>query len=345
MLRTRFLDFRVAAAATPWSMPVGMCSTDLPGLAALANLIQERLIKDPMAPDEGWWGGWARMAFNVMPPSFNLVTPRGVARIILMDLCKKPIFIRNEFYEFLQFGRGFQPEGCNSGCGQHLQTYEREVVPTLSELSAPSYVRVYPTNNADVGKTVIIQGQDQNDKEVLAIDPQTGAATLGESITIVSPFATSTNVFKTVEAVQKDVTFGEVQLYQVNASTSVETPLSAMEPGEITGAYRKYFINGISRTCCSQDPIQVLAMCKLDHVPVVSDQDYLRIQCLPAMLQEGQAIRMEAMENGNAQQLAVGHHAKALSLLNGELDHFLGKERTAIKVPIAGSQRIRPSFA
>lgn len=344
MLRARFADFRAAAAATPWSLPVGICASDIPGLAALANLTQERLIKDPMAPDEGWWGGWARMAFNVMPPTFNLVTPRAVARIILMDLCKKPIFIRNEFYEFLQFGRGFQPEGCNSSCAQHLQTYERETVPTLADLSAPSYIRVYPTSDADVGKTVIVQGQDTNDKEVLGTDAETGNTVLGEAIVLAQPFATSVNIFKTVEAVQKDITFGEVQLFQVNASTLSETPLSNMEPGELTGAYRKYFINGIANNCCSQTPIQVLAMCKLDHIPVVADQDYMRIQNIPALLQEGQAIRLESMENGNAQQLAVAHHAKALSLLNGELDHFLGKERPSIKVPIAGSDRFRPSF-
>ena len=76
-----------------------------------------------------------------------------------MDVCKRPMKIRNQFYEFLEFGRGYQPNGCTgNSCGQQRQTYERESVPTLSPFTAGNSVRAYPLDPIDVGKRSLISG-------------------------------------------------------------------------------------------------------------------------------------------------------------------------------------------
>jgi hypothetical protein len=294
-----------------------------------------------MAPDEGWWGGWAQYAFTVSPPFDYIVAPFEVARIILMDVCKKPMKIRNQFYEFLDFGRGYQPKGCTGNtCGQQKQAYERESVPTLSEFVAGNIVRAYPLDSRDVGKRSTIQGTDSNGKTIYSIAILTQKPYLGETITFEMPFVDTTNTFNTVTAIQKDPTLGDVDYYQVDA-LGTETPLSSMQANQQTGEYRRYFLNGLRNRCCNSAPQQALALCKLDFVPAQSDQDYLLIQSIPALIEECMAVRYSRMDTPGSQQMAQAKHARALQLLFGQLDHFLGKFSTAITVPIFGSDRLQ----
>lgn len=340
MQRVRLYDLRISG------MPqaAGLCETDLPRVSSIANEAQQRLLIDPMAPDEGWWGGWAQYAFTVNPPFDYITTPREVARIILMDVCKKPMKIRNQFYEFLDFGRGYNPKGCVADkCGQQNQAYERESVPTINSFVAGNSVRAYPLNASDVGKRVLIQGLDANDKIIYGTSVLTGKPILGETIVLDVPFTDTVNTFNTVTAVQKDPTQGDVVFYQVDTFGN-ETPLHAMEATEQTGIYRRYFLNGLRSRCCGSATQQVLALCKLDFIPAQSDQDYLLIQSVPALIEECMAVRYSRMDTPGSQQMAQAKHARALQLLFGQLDHFLGKFQTAITVPIFGSDRLKPQF-
>lgn len=327
---------------------VGLCATDFYRVAAIANEAQERLMMDPFTPDEGWYGQYVRIAFNVSRSYPYIVTPQEVARIILMDVCKHPVRINNGLYEFLEFGRGFQPSGCTSStsaCNQTLMAYERETVVTANALNGtPQILRAYYVDSADVGKTVLFQGMDSNGQTVRYLDPQTGQSGLGEKVTLTSPFIDSVNRYSTLTGIQKSKTAGEVQIYQVDPTTLVESLLVVMQPGEQTASYRKYFVNGLPQYCCNgsttSSTLQVQAMCKLDFVPAQVDTDYLLIASVPALLEECMSIRYGRMDTPGAQQLSDQHHARALRLLNGQLDHYLGKERVSISVPIFGSDRL-----
>jgi len=336
MNKIRLYDMRISG------MPeaVGICFTDIARVANIVNEAQQRLVTDPMAPDEGWWGGYARYAFTVNPPFTYIVTPREVARIILMDVCKQPLAIKNEFFEFLDFGRGFQPAGCNSSCGQIPQAYERETVVTINTFVAGNSIRIYPTNSTDLGKRVLIQGTDQNNQIIYGTSLLTGAPILGESLVVDIPFVTTVNTFNTVTNIQKQPTSGDLTFYMVDADGN-EVPLTAMQATEETALYRKYFINGLQNKCCGQVPQQVLAMCKLDYIPAQSDQDFLLIQSLPALIEECMAVRYSSMDTPGSQQMAAAKHARALQLLFGQLDHFLGKQSAAITVPLFGNDRLR----
>lgn len=341
--RPRLLDCR--ASGLPDA--IGVCSTDINSIRASVNEAQERLINDPLAPDEGWFGGWARMAFTVSRSEPTIVTPVEVARIILMDVCKHPIVIRNEFFEFLQFGPGFQPKGCpqssNPGC-HGLAAYERETVVTFEPLLTPAQtIRVYASDPNDYGRTALIQGKDANGNPIFFVDAATGNTGKGETVQFATPFTDTTNQFSEITGIQKQKTFGEIQFFQVNPDTGVESPLLVMQPSETTALYRKYFINGLPNGCCNiaGGTVQVLAMCKLDYIPAEVDSDYLRIHSIPALIDECQAIRFSRMDTPAAQQLSANKHASALRLLFGQLDHFLGKEQTAIQRHIFGSDRMR----
>lgn len=354
MNRPTFQNFRqrVAAYANSIGSPLGTCIGDIPALSGLVNAATERLLFDPTTPDEGWWGGWGLFVFNISQGQPMIVLPRGLARIILMDVCKRPTKVQNGFYEFLDFGPGLQPRGngtCNGfpgSCGQQLQAYEREYVSTLSPLlPGGQHIQVFPTDARDVGRTVIVQGSDQNGNVIYSTDPVTNQTILGESVILAQPFIKTQNQFSVISGIEKDSTFGPVTFFQFNSVTSTSQSLSMMEPSETSAAYRSYLVNGLPCNCCNTGgPVQVTAMCKIEFTPVASDSDYLVIPNVPALFAECEALRMESMDNVKAQAIADKKHQKALQLLFGELTHYMGNERPAISVPIFGSDRLRPSF-
>jgi len=328
--------------------PLGICKQDIAENAAAVNLAEQQLITDPLAPDEGWVGGWATMKFNVnssLGSSF-FVTPHNVARVIVLDVCKIPIALRNGFYEYLLFGTGLQPKGCGPQLCQPntVQAFERDSVSTLADFPAtPQYLRFYPTNSADVGRRIVPQGNDQNGKPITATDIDTQTAAFGETIYMVSPFSTSINQFANVSGILKELTLGQVLIYTVDPTTGVSTYLSTMEPNETTAQYRRYFINGLPCNCCSTPGgvVQVSAKVKLDFVPLVNAQDYLNIPNIPAIYEQCQANRYGTIDSENASKLEAKHHARAIQLLCGQLDHVQGKIQTAVRVPIFGSDRLR----
>lgn len=346
MLRSRFLDFRQQVAAYSQSVgnPLSQCVNNIPALAGLVNIATERLISDPLAPEEGWWGGWAKYLFNVSVTSPYIVAPREVARIILMDVNTCPVKLQNGFYEFLDYGQGLQPKPCKENvCNGFTQAYDRDTVPILGTLNPTAQIiRVFPTDSRDVGKIVIIQGTDNNGQTITSTDPVTNKTILGEYLSLELPFTDTDNQFSTITAAQKDYTFGPVTFFQVDPSTGTTANLSSMEPSETTGQYRRYYVGNIPcRPQCANTTglSQVQAQCKLDYVPVYSDADYLGIPCVPALIAECEAIRYETMDNLKAQQMATSKHAKALQLLFGQIQHFMGNERPAVEVNLFGPRR------
>lgn len=346
MQRLRFVDIRLS------SLPdtIGLCTSDGARVAAAVNEAQERLITDPMAPDEGWWGGWGRMLFNAQVSSQGayIVTPANIARVILMNVCDQPIHLRNGFYEFLEFGIGLQPRRCTEGTscnvapGQLTQAYERDTVCTLGTfLTTPQQIAVYPSSAIDVGKRVLLQGTDQNGITVYS-DTPTGPPEVGEWVTLTTPFVLSVNQFSALTGIQKESTMDRVTFYMVDPITSAETLLSTMEPTETVASYRRYFLNGLPNNCCNTAAglVQVTAQVKFDYQPVVNDSDWLTIQSIPALIEECKSNRYGRIDTAEAGKLEAKCHGRALAILNGQLDHFLGKIQTAVRVPLFGSNPV-----
>ena len=301
---------------------------------------------DPLTPDEGWWGGWVtlNLTASVNCQAAYVTTPREIARLIVMDICNHPVRIRNGFYEYLQFGRGLRPKTCRTGCGDTFQAYERDNVVTLAPLlSTPQTIRIYPTDARDSGLRVLLQGLDANSQVILTTDPATGLSAPGEYVVLKFPFVDSVNLYSTINGLQKDQTYGPLQFFQVDPTTAAEAALSAMEPMEAAANYRRYLIAGIPNVnlCCTSptNPLQITAQGRIDFIPVVNETDYLTLPCVPALIEEAQSIRYSKMDGG-AQQSAI-HHARAIALLNGQLDLYEGKTSTAVAMPLFGSNRMR----
>jgi hypothetical protein len=233
----------------------------------------------------------------------------------------------------------FRDNYCN------LQTYERNNVVTFSELSnPPKILRVYATENSDVqaAKRVLFQGTDTSDNVIYTQDVLNEVQ--GEFVTLDNPFIDSTYQYNTLTGIQKDITSGQVQIFQVDPTTGVESLMLTMEPTEQVAGYRRYYINNLPADCCraTNTPalLQVTAIAKLELIPVMVDTDYLLFHNLEAIIEEAQSVRYSEIDKSEAKQMAQEKHLQAVRLLQGELVHYLGKDRPAVSFAPFGSARL-----
>lgn len=342
MPRLRLYDLRLGRL--PES--IGACSSDIPRIRNAVNTAQRRLLFCREAQNEGWYGTWAEMAFSVSRDNPYLTLPREVARIELADVCNRPVVINNQFHEYLQFGNGRLPQ-CNQWRRATClsQIYSRNNVVTFTDLSnAPQLLAIYFSDPADVGKRVLLQGTDNNNNVVYSQDGNFQVQ--GVYLTLQAPFVTSTIQFNTLTGIQKDITAGPIQIFQVNPSTGAQILISTMEAGETMADYRRYYFDKLPFACCpippnvTPQPVAVTAIVKLELIPLVADTDYCLIPNEEAIIEECQSARYEGIDTAGAKQMAQVHHSNAVRYLSGQITHYLGLDRPAIAFRPYGSARL-----
>jgi hypothetical protein len=341
MPRLRLYDVRLSRLPEL----VGKCQADITAVANYVNSAQRRLLLCREAGDEGWWGTWAEVAFNLVSRNNPYITcPREIARLEKLDVCGRPMWIQNQFYEYLDFGNGRMPKRHgDSDCFR--QAYTRNNVVTFTDQSiAPCKIRIYASDPADVGSAsrVLLQGLDQNGNPVYTTDNLNQVT--GEFVTLQSPFADSLFSWNQINGIQKDQTIGNVQIFQVDAITGNQTLLLTMEPSEKVAGYRRYYLHNLPASCCHVPtnvvPVQVTAIAKLELVPVQVDTDYLLFQNLEAIIEEAQSVRYSEIDSEAAKKMAQEKHTQAVRLLQGELVHYLGKTTAAVNFAPFGTARL-----
>lgn len=315
---------------------VGICAADGPGIAKVLNAATRRLVQS--GGDTGWYGTWAKVVFNISRDDPYLTLPRTIARIINIDVCKSPIRIQNEFFEFMEFGIGLQAPAAScsrNSCTCDMQMYDRGTVPLFRDLTPGNKLRFYIMNAADTGKRIFIAGaRDVNDTDIYTVDR--GETVNGLFITFDNqfPFVESPIALNSIGGLLKDETVGQVKIYEVSPTTDTQIMLSIMDPTEDNAYYRRYYIQGLPESCCEcdsdPDTVQLTAMAKLEFIPVKVDTDYLLISNEDALKAECQAIRYEEMDSPSAAQMAQLRHREAIRFLNKELTHYTGRERPAL---------------
>ncbi len=309
---------------------LGACSTDLTTLASYANPAQERLIL--AFGEQGFYGAWQKVTFNVARCTSPYITlPAEIARIIALDVCRTPVPIRNQWFEYMDVWEGYRTEyAAKKGQGS-ISATDIGYYPTVYDLPANSKLRVYATDARDYGQVIYFQGAtDSNGNQIY------DAYGAGTSLTLAAPFSTSGFVVASFVGVQKLRTYGDVSLYAVDAA-GVETFLARYKAYETTPSYRRYLLTGMPAWCCectlsdtARTYAQVNGIAKMQHVPVVNQTDFFVIQSIPALIQECAAIRYEEMDTPQSAQLAIVHHAKAVQLLNQQLNHEQGAENPTV---------------
>ncbi len=343
MTRTRLYDCRMSRLPSA----VGLCDSDIRGIASIVNASQRRLLYCKEAGEESWIGTWAEVRFNVSRSAPSVTFDREIARLELVDLCDQPIDVNNAFVEYLRFGNGRMPKqfrNCHSRCFTPA-VYTRDNVPIRTEFAAtPQFIWAYPTDPADNGKRVLMQGADSNG---LTIYSQDGLnRVIGQFANLSTPFVAWPMQFSSITGIQKDVTNAPVNIFMVDPTTGAQTLLTSMQPSETTAWYRRYIFTDLPFSCCAPNgsvvgsTVSVTAIVKLELVPVVGDTDYCLIGNIEALTEEAMAIRYSTMDSVDSKQLAAIKHRDAVRFLNGELTHYLGKDDPATYIALFGSARL-----
>lgn len=329
---------------------IGVCQDNTPAIATAVNSSQERLVYAPEAGDEGWYGSFAEMVFNVLQSDPYIALGRYGARIMEAAVCNSVIQVNNQFYEYLRFGNGKKPrlscvQGSNNICG-HIQAYARGVFPAWRNLTAGHKIRVRALDSLDVSgnKRTLIQGTDYTGQIISSLDGATRVQ--GEYLNIVSPFVDMPVAMNTLTGIQKDPTNGPVQYYDLDPDTGDETLILTMEAGETVAGYPRYYLDRMPLSCCpvidvnGSPTVQVTALVKLNLIPVYVPTDYLLIQSLEAIIAECQSARYSTMDIPSSKQMAALAHKDAVRLLRGELNHYYGTENPAVSFEPFGSARL-----
>lgn len=312
----------------------------------MVNAAQRRLLMCREAGDEGWWGSWAEVAFNVVSRTSPYLTcPREIARLEKIDVCRRPVPIQNQFMEYLDFGNGRMPKRRQDNLGVQNVFTRNNAITWRDLYPAPQILRAYATDPGDVNSSrrVLFQGIDPTDSVIYSQDGLNRVA--GIFVTLSSPFVDTPFPFNQITGIQKDVTSGPVQIFQVDPTTGAEVLLLIMQPGERVADYRRYYFHNLPCNCCHApgigiQPVQVTAIAKLDLIPVVVDTDYCLIQNLEAITEECQSVRYSEIDSESAKKMAAERHTQAVRLLQGELVHYLGKTNAAVSFSPFGTARL-----
>lgn len=306
---------------------LGLCHGDLPRLASYINQATNELMM--AAPETGWADGWDKIVLDLPCTENYLTLPPQYARMINIAVCRVAIPIYNNFYEVLEAGIGVQsPCAGRWGCGIQA-AFERTNVPTAVDLPPSNqYLRVYLTDPRDIGKRILfLDARDAAGNGIYSTD--IGNQISGFPLVFSQPFTTSTFIVTRFNAIQKDVTYGDIVLKSVDATTGEETFLSRYTPRQTNPVYRRYYLQAgcpwnINTSSTTPHTRQVTAMAKLEYRPVSEPTDLLLISNLPALKAKCESIRFSELDNPTALQMAAAKHAGAIRLLNKELATYHG---------------------
>lgn len=309
---------------------IGVCESSTQ-VALFVNQAQERLLNRPDYPVG------ALVRYRICLGAGCITWPRQIRTIEAFAVCKTPGVIRSDWFEFIGWpnGNGLMDEDSMPGTTLVDRETSCAFDDVIATVALPKRIAVIAQNIADVGKTITLKFYDANGNKVYT--SQNSVVQEGERLTLVAPGGVfpagstiTTNHVMTggLYAVIKEVTQYPVRLYEVNDANVITRSLAMYEPSETNPIYRRSQIPGLTdMAACAGASIdcttnkQVTALVKLQHVPVVVDNDPLVIGNLAALkLMVMSILREEQNRLQEAMALAV----MASKEIDGELASYLG---------------------
>ena len=299
---------------------LGVCSTS----SAVVNYVNQATQRLLYAMKSVGTYGRFRITTNGNESNSIITWPRHIEAIESVAVNQFPSVIRNGWFEFVENGPGVMDS--TSGIGNQLvDAADAYTTSDIITTGNPKKIKCIPVLAEATGIYITIYGEDANGN--LVITNQAGSILRGERISI-NGSGQTTNTFSKITGITKGATNGVVKLYEVDTVTLVERLIATYEPDETRPVYRRSIIPGLQNNgacvACGGvdgDPPQVDVVGKLRYIPVVNDTDWLLIGNLPALKLEIMAIRKEENDLLNE---AMGYHAKAIALLQEELNHWQG---------------------
>lgn len=274
-----------------------------------------------------WSGTYGR--FTIYPSGCCITWPRQIETIESMADCCSVGTVRNQWFEFQESGYGLMT---SSNCCVGNQLIDRGTVVSYRDMSGGtnSYIRVYPGDASDAGKTITLQGYDQNGQWIRT--QSSGAWIDGEKLTLALPYVQTTKKFTSLTGVIRQATNTVTRLYEYNATDTTETDIAVYDPDETVPQYRRSYLTSRCGTEDVDKPVTVMA--KMRHINVSGPNDYVIPPSADAIKLMVQCIRKE--ENDLIQE-AMAYEAKAVQSIQEQTLSHLGDAVATIRM-VGGSQ-------
>jgi hypothetical protein len=212
-------------------------------------------------------------------------------------------------------------------------------------------IRAYNQSALDNGKNIYIFGEDNNGQRLMTqgAGPWVDGLQLTLKATAAQPYVETPIFIRRIDRVIKDVTTAPVRLFAWNGSASVLEDVAYYEPSETHPNYLKTRVHmpcfsGVDCSGNATNSSGVVALVKLQFIPVVTDNDLVLIDNLVALKHMIQCIRAEeSLDTQTAREfliMAVDELNQELADQNpewqipvslGELgqdQHWIGNQRT-----------------
>jgi hypothetical protein len=261
-----------------------------------------------------WAGAYGR--FTIYTADGCITWPRQIETIESVADCCGVGIVRNQWFEFQETGYGLLGGGNNACVGKQL--IDRGTVVSYRDMSGGtnSYIRVYPGDASDVGKSITLQGLDANGNWIRTLS--SGVWIDGEKLTLALPYVQSTKKFTSLTGVIRQTTNMVSRLYEYNATALSETDIAVYDPDETLPQYRRSYL---ADRCSDDENKPVTVMAKMRHINATSENDYLIPPSPDAIKLMVMAIRKE--EN-NLIQEAMAYEAKAVQAVQEQTMQYLG---------------------
>ncbi|NBS69239.1 hypothetical protein EBT31_10055 [bacterium] len=299
---------------------IGTC-TDDPRVYEYINQACRRLLHKGL-----WAGAYGR--FTIFTNNGCITWPRQIETIEAVADCCAVGTVRNQWFEFQETGFGLVNGGGQVCLGNQL--LDRGTVVSYRDLSGGTnnYLRVYPGDLSDVGKTITLQGTDNNGQWIRT---QSGSIWIdGEKVTLALPYVQTTKKFTTLTGVIRQATNTVSRLYEYDATTLAETDIAVYDPDETLPQYRRSYLGN---RCNANEDKPVTVMAKMRHINASTPNDYLIPPCADAIKLMVQAIRKEENDLLNE---AVAYEAKAVQAVQEQTMQYLGDAVHTIRMVGAG---------
>lgn len=326
------MKIRLSDIKTLTARILGYCETDT-HLLSIINRAHERLV---LAGN--WKGTVAR--YRICTSDSCLTWPREIGTILAWAKCAHPGYLRNEWYEFLEWGPGVMQD-------TSIMTdtmIDRGSACAFDDVrGSDKKLQIYADVAEAATAEVILRFYDENGNYVRT--QPAGSWINGELLVpVVGTYVTTTNFCAAGGLVEviKTATNGTIRLYEYDTVNLTRKALGYYQPDELVPNYRRSTIPGLSLCAGDGDctTSQVTVMAKLRHIDLADDDDVLLIEHIEAMKLACQAVDKE--DKGLISESEVFFHGMvdertgrrtvgAIPLLQQQLADYRGKGNT---VPI-----------